>query len=243
MKLLVLIITVLSFIGVQAQSNKYVNDSLAFGAQVVIANQIPTELKYENEIKFALKWIDKKGENYFIATIGEDKTPYAKKGTLIRNIYLYTINPFFKTDKVWDNQETAWCINGAVLDFITNSVYVTDLDNDSIAEVTFVLSSYCEKDTLPITQPNLTLSIIEYKDVHIIGGFSLLDGNKNLTLENICCYQDFNIGHGGLGSVHPTVAKKAQGMFNKLPFRMPRDFNYHVKKAWLNAVKSEFEER
>ncbi len=263
MKFLIAILILLSSIKVQAQSNKYVSNNLAFGAQEVSANQIPKELDYNNKIQFALKWKDKNGENYFITTISDkefltpshpdsDTTQLWEKFSY--NEYLYNINHEWGTKPLLINQDdrSLACQSGVLLSIIKNSVSITDLDKDSIAEIVFASRWRCKNDITP-TYTNLLFKLIEGEDTYSLQGMGLEQKtmNKKLTLENICCFDT-------LGSIYidSLLSPDAQGRISNLDGFNSNIYNYNglqskeapivflefAKKSWITIVKKEFEE-
>lgn len=267
MKYFTAILLLLFLIKVQGQESKYITDSLAFDTQVITAEQIPKELKYDNNIQFALKWNDKEGECYFITTISDtrfnktkpvdkDTTEFWEKNSY--NVYLYRTNREQGT-KPWlvnEDWRAISCRNGVLISVVKESVSVRDIDNDSIAEVTFALRLRCKKDNMP-SYTNILLNIFEFEDRYSIEGMGLEDKTKNkkLTLNNICCFDTLGLIY--IDSLH---SPKAQGRISDLSefkgiskFSINRDtskenkensifFLEYGKKTWIEIVKKEFEE-
>lgn len=265
MRFFATILLLLAFIKGQTQNNKYISGDLAFGAEVVTAKQIPKEIKYDNNIQFALKWNDKNGENYFIVTISDklihETKPVDRDTTEIWEKYSYNVY-LYKTS-VWGNKPSLvnedWralsCRSGVLISVIKNSVSVTDIDNDSIAEVTFALRLRCKNDSVP-TYTNILLRLIEFEEIYSFEGLGLEQGtiNKNLNESNICCIDSITSAPPYIDS---TISSKAQGLvknfmdmesrkvleFNEsINKKFPDVFLEYLKSTWIEIVKKEFEE-
>lgn len=132
------------------------------------------ELEYEGEVLDKKIWKDTNGENIVLFTKKESEI----------NVYHYLVKSKETKllRKVYDVVED--CEWDTVLEFIEQSVTVTDLDKNDIGEITFAYRIACISDVSP---KELKLLILENGDKYIIRGKTAIDfggeeigGDKNV---------------------------------------------------------------
>lgn len=262
MRLVNSIILCLLVVSTYAQ-NKYVTDNFAFDAQLINASQIPKEFKYENNIQFALKWNDKKGDNYFIVTISNKELKEVERDTIeFWEVYNYNAYLYIRTK---ERETTPWpknqdgkglsCRSGVLVSVIKNTVSVTDIDKDSIAEVVFASRWRCRNDSVP-TYANIELKIFEFETIYSIEGIGFEEGTKNkeLSIENVCCIDSITKYYPI--SIDSSDSPKSQGLIKNFlnikhsivnPGVVKEEksdslFIEYAKRSWVEILKKEFEE-
>ena len=119
-------------------------------------NDVPSEIIYSGKIITGKRWTDKNGENIIILTKTEPKRVKAKQPDFEDYVWESEIfaYQFVKTN---DTFTQLWKINDFIkdcpfdltLDFIPNSLSVTDLDKNGIAESTVLYKMACRSDVSP----------------------------------------------------------------------------------------------
>lgn len=111
-------------------------------------------MKYEGEIKNAVKWTDKLGENFVILTeTGKYLNKKMKHETdgldaeLFAYHYIVSHDSIKQTWKVYDNITD--CPVDIETSFIKNTFQVTDFNNDGIAEIWLMYKTVCRGDVSP----------------------------------------------------------------------------------------------
>jgi hypothetical protein len=130
---------------------------LPFAASVPITpvkvNHLPPDLKIKGELVVAKQWKDSEGEN-LVALSSLSKTSRLQDDE--RSAYLYGT----QWRKIGSEWRPVWTMSDKVeacnLDmtcaFRTESLEITDLDNNGIAEVSFLYRTGCRGDISPDTQ-------------------------------------------------------------------------------------------
>lgn len=157
-----LILIILLFISCKEDNNKtdIKNDTIeteksSLKVKNIDSTQFPNEIKYKGNIKNAVRWRDKKGENIVLTT----ETGIYKKENIKRELddsrdaELFAYHYLIKDNKV----TPSWKVYDFILDcevdvvasFIKNSFNVTDLDNNGIAEVWLMYLTTCTGDVSP----------------------------------------------------------------------------------------------
>lgn len=118
-------------------------------------NDLPSDIKYQGSIYSGKRWEDKNGENIIILTTTKEHSTEMKgfDGEYERGKELYGYQ-YVKKSGGWSQ---LWKINDFVkdcpldltLEFIGGSLTVTDLNNDGIAETTFLYKLACRGDVSP----------------------------------------------------------------------------------------------
>ncbi|MBL7720159.1 MAG: hypothetical protein JNL72_15080 [Flavipsychrobacter sp.] len=114
---------------------------------------IPKGLLYEGNVKNAVRWTDKTGENIVVTTeTGEYETKKSMTGDGY-SAQLFAYHYYIRGGKV----EASWKVTDRIVDcpldiqvhFIKNSFNITDLDHDGIAEVWLMYKTGCHGDVSP----------------------------------------------------------------------------------------------
>lgn len=142
---------------------------------------------YKGQIKDGKRWKDNRGENIVILT--QTGVFWANVYDATRGAKLYAYH-FIKTadntfKEIWKISETVDdCAFDVRCDFFSNSLTVTDLDADGIAEVGFALVKGCRLEAAPDEKK---LVFYEGKDLYMITGTTSIvkgaqkqGGDKNM---------------------------------------------------------------
>ncbi|KAB2918669.1 MAG: hypothetical protein F9K23_00600 [Bacteroidetes bacterium] len=218
----------------------YVLNMEVFGAKVVDSTAIPPEIKYEGNIVVAIEWQDKLGKNLFIGSLTGEKT-----GIIIDSLYrdgfelsdrkLYCYHFVSNSLKPnWEIKKDENCVYDLGVNFIEKTISVTDLDKDSIGEVSFAYYSACRSDVSP---SDVEVILEENKVFYKLSGIGLLPhGRKNkdeiLDKEDICCLdkvgeKDFD---NQLGKYKDEVSF----------VNAPPSFLDFAQSVWVSAIHNEY---
>jgi hypothetical protein len=136
---------------------------------------------YKGQIKDGKRWKDNRGENIVILT--QTGVYWADVYDATRGAKLYAYH-FIKTadntfKEVWKISEVVDdCAFDVRCDFFSNSLTVTDLDSDGMAEVGFALVKGCRLEAAPDEKK---LVFYEGKDLYMITGTtSIVKGEQKL---------------------------------------------------------------
>jgi hypothetical protein len=141
---------------------------------------------YKGKIKDGKHWMDKRGENVVILTQTGIYWSNVYDATRGAKIFAYH---FIKTGE--DSFKEIWKISEVVeecafevkCDFFSNSLSITDLDNDGIAEVGFVLAKGCKAEAGPEEKK---LVFYEGKELFTIKGTTtVVNGTEKLGGEKV----------------------------------------------------------
>jgi hypothetical protein len=141
---------------------------------------------YKGKIKDGKHWMDKRGENVVILTQTGIYWSNVYDATRGAKIFAYH---FIKTGE--DSFKEIWKISEVVeecafevkCDFFSNSLSITDLDNDGIAEVGFVLAKGCKAEAGPEEKK---LVFYEGKTLFTIKGTTtIVNGTEKLGGEKV----------------------------------------------------------
>jgi len=141
---------------------------------------------YKGKIKDGKHWKDKRGENVVILTQTGIYWSNVYDATRGAKIYAYH---FIKTGE--DSFKEIWKISEVVeecafevkCDFFSNSLSITDLDNDGIAEVGFLLFKGCKAEAGPEEKK---LVFYEGKELYTIKGTTtVVKGTEKLGGEKV----------------------------------------------------------
>lgn len=119
-------------------------------------SDLPSEIKYTGSIVTGKRWTDKNGENVLILTKTKIKETKAKEpdfGDYNRECELYGYH-YVSTEGsytlLWKiNDLVKECIFDLTLDFIPGSLSITDINDNGIAESTFLYKMACRSDVSP----------------------------------------------------------------------------------------------
>lgn len=156
------------------------------------------KLDYQGKILNQQSWKDSNGENVVLFTKDDFEIHVyhylikSKESKLLRKVY----------DFIKD------CDYDRTLEFIENSISVTDLDKNNIGEITFAYRIACISDVSP---KELKLLILENGDKYIIRGSTII-----------------NMGDQEIGG-----EKNVDASFENAP----EEFMLHANKVWSKVVK------
>ena len=138
--------------------------------------KLPASVKYAGKIVGGAKWEDKNGQNVLIVTETEEKTKGdARSKELFAYQYIMTGESAKQLWKV--NDFIKDCQVDLMLSLIPGSISVTDINNNGIAENTFLYRMSCKGDVSP---DDMKLIMHEGDNKYAIRGQMLmeLDGKK-----------------------------------------------------------------
>lgn len=115
-------------------------------------SDLPSDIKYKGNIVAGAKWSDKNGDNYVIITETDIKN-YTHDGNdvISKEIlsYCYSVTGN-KSQLVWDIVDFIKdCPLDMRVEYIPNSLSITDLNNNGIGESTFLYALGCKGDVSP----------------------------------------------------------------------------------------------
>jgi hypothetical protein len=140
---------------------------LLFNVQLLIAQiktqpvkDLPKGIAYKGKVLQALKWTDKAGENILVTATTE---PFKSKNQNTDNVdisnqdkelyaYLY-VKKGTSYEMLWKVTDfVRECPLDITVQYLDNSLEITDLDKNGIAEVWLVYRTACRADVSPATQ-------------------------------------------------------------------------------------------
>lgn len=137
--------------------------------------EVPSDIKYKGKIMGGAKWKDANGENLLIITETEIQNGTDKEGNDAISKELFGYNYIIKSDGstiLWQiNDFVKDCPLDLALNYNPNSLTVTDLNNNGIAETTFLYRMSCKGDVSP---DDLKLMMHEGKDKYALRGITEL---------------------------------------------------------------------
>lgn len=147
-------------------------------ARQLAAAKIPASIKMPGHIREAWQWKDRTGDNILVLSgrdVYNDKIVDGEQ-THAAQIYAYQ---WVKLDTgyqiVWKLTDyITECPFDVTLDFFKKSTQITDLDADSVAEVTLVYKMSCRSDVSP---DNMKLIMREGVHKYALRGFTCDPGN------------------------------------------------------------------
>lgn len=146
----------------------------------LVKRTIPNTISYKGNLKIALKWTDKLGENILITTeTGSIENPiYEDDDYKDSEIYAYHfLNKYNTYEPTWTvNDFEKKCSLDVSAQFIPNSLQITDLNNNGIAEIWLVYKTNCTSDVSPF---NLKIIMYEGNIKYTIRGKSKVQIGEN----------------------------------------------------------------
>ena len=170
--IIVVLVSFWSFMTVAQQSNANTDlwdGKSSFNVTVLGYHRLPKAIDFKGNFLQALTWIDAKGENLLIlARNGFYEYPYNKNckgpeektcfgGELYAYLFIKTEKGYQKQWRVFDYLDQ-WSGGDFHINFINQSLSITDLDQDQVAEVSFAYDYACRYDVSPAT-----MKIIAYE--------------------------------------------------------------------------------
>ncbi|MEO9531160.1 MAG: hypothetical protein ABJG68_12450 [Crocinitomicaceae bacterium] len=126
-------------------------------------DEVPTECKFEANLVDAYRWVDENGTNYFIRTISEIEMAYpVEDGDVSDSQYLYAYH-YVKNSKGEFSllKETTDFVKDCEFDIKVSheldAISLTDIDENNIAEISFIYRTTCTSDVSPSTQKLIML--------------------------------------------------------------------------------------
>lgn len=113
-------------------------------------NKLPADIMYKGDIKSAVKWTDQLGEHILITTetgIFNSGNEDERNAELYAMQYHINKNTSTQSWKVTDYVKN--CSVDLEASFVKNSLEITDLNQDGIAEVWLVYTTVCHGDVSP----------------------------------------------------------------------------------------------
>ena len=119
-------------------------------------SDLPSDIKYTGSIVTGKRWTDKNGENILILTktnIKEKKAKQPDFGDIVRECELYGyhyVSSGGAYSLLWKiNDLVSDCVFDLTLDFIPGALSITDINDNGIAESTFLYKMACRSDVSP----------------------------------------------------------------------------------------------
>lgn len=185
-------------------------------------NNLPKEIVYNGTIVIGKRWKDNNGENITIICSTTQKETTDKYGeTLIsKEIFAYNyVNPgkgFVQYWKMYDFIKE--CPYDISIDYIENSLSLTDIDKNGIAEVAYMYTNDCRSDVSPA---GLKLMMYESKTKYALRGLTRID------IE----------GEEGFAGIHEGGTYDIDKSFNSAP---PGFLDY-AKSHWKKYMTEKFD--
>lgn len=140
-----------------SEVSKFINDSLSLPRKSTVrvetfdvgeVSKLPEDIKYTGKIVAGVKWEDKMGSNVVIVTETEEK---ARGDFRSKELFAYHFIIEGKTGRqLWKIQDFVKdCEFDLTLNYIKNSLTITDLDSNNIAETCFMYKLSCRSDVSP----------------------------------------------------------------------------------------------
>ncbi|MCH2234273.1 MAG: hypothetical protein MK078_08470 [Crocinitomicaceae bacterium] len=145
---------------------------------------LPGKCEYKGNLVDAHSWSDKNGKNYFIRTITEieygeesgatDEESWSSYGSQNLYAYHYATNSEGELEEMRMVQDYVdMCEFDIMMSHEINSLRLTDINQDSLAEVSFIYRLACTSDVSPSTQK---LLLLENGIKYILRGNTQVEG-------------------------------------------------------------------
>lgn len=180
----------------QADSNQTEIKSIGIKNLVYETSDIPKSVKYSGKIVGGAKWEDKNGFNVLIIC-ETDETEKGDERSKELFAYQYIIEG--------ENAKLLWKVNDFIKDcpfdvtlsYIPKSLSITDIDNNSIAENTFLYKLSCRSDVSP-------------NDMKLI----MHEGDKKYAIRGQMLLQMGNEKYGGDMKIDPSFNNAPNGFLD-----------------------------
>ena len=145
---------------------------------------LPSNCDYKGHVVDAHSWSDKNGKNYIVRTITEieygeesgatDEESWTSYGSQQIYAYHYATNSEGEVEEMRMVQDYVdMCEFDIMMSHEINSLSLTDIDGDSLAEVSFIYRLACTSDVSPSTQK---LLLLESGVKYILRGNTQVEG-------------------------------------------------------------------
>lgn len=201
----------------QSESNADI-DELPFDK-----NNLPKEIVYTGNIVTGKRWKDDNGENITIICTTKEKVSRDEysESVLTKEIYAYNYaNSGGKFAQLWKMSDfVKECPFDITLEYKENSLSLTDIDKNGIAEITFMYMNDCRSDVSP---GSLKLMMYENKTKYALRGESRIDieGEEE-----------------GYASIHEGGKYEIDKSFKSAP----AGFLDYAKSHWQKYMREKFE--
>ncbi len=176
-------------------------------------DKLPGDIKYEGQINNAIRWLDTTGDNIVITTetgiSQNEKFKHENEGLdaeLFAYHFIRSKNTAELTWKVYDFISD--CPVDIEANFIKNTLQVTDLNADGVAEVWIMYTTACHGDVSPSD-----MKIIMYQGLQ---KYAMRGQNKVKISDNVFYGGDYNFDKAFIGS--------------------PSAFKQFAKKLWSKNI-------
>jgi len=203
---------------------------------------LPVGIKYNGNIIEVLSWNDRNGQNIFISSsIGPIVKEQAYgEPTVKKQIFAeqYTIRDK-KILLLWgDLFVESVCPMHVELDFIPNSISITDLDNNGITETTLVYKNVCRSD---VSLADFVVQIHTSKSSFCLRGYTLIRVGKPYDTMDLTNYE-FNLEKALVEKAYTDEFAKLNGRYTdtKEFINTPPEFLNHSIEIWKKYVEEKF---
>lgn len=204
--------------------------------------QIPTEIKFKGTLVEAWSWRDKLGDNILITSEVEpyDEINKNEVGDDVSAAELYAFH-FLKRDSIytlhWKIADAIRsCPFDAICQFLKNSITITDLNNNGIAEVLVQYKIVCISDVSPANK-----KLIMYEDTikYSLRGMMCDPGTPIICVTD----KDLNLEKVPPGKDEWEEYTRLFGRYeNEKGFaNAPPAFLVHARSEWLKHIKETFD--
>jgi len=139
-----------------SNSNVPANNHSAFVVKELSVSDIPQGANYKGKLVRAIRWDDASGTNYLLLTLVDVYPVDGRKGKMCDDVsYCFTSELFgyhfvrhdARLSRLWHIYDLVKeCSYDITLQFLPESLEVTDLDRDGVAETAFVYRLACRSD-------------------------------------------------------------------------------------------------
>jgi len=209
-------------------------------AQQITAGKIPASVKVPGRIQEAWQWKDRTGDNILVLSGRDVYNDKVVDGEQTRAAQIYA----YQWVKVDTGYQIVWkltdyiteCPFDVTLGYFPKSTRITDLDADSVAEVTLVYKMSCRSDVSP---DNMKLIMREGSQKYALRGLTCDPGNGPVTTP--CASADSL----NLEKLPPLTDEWALLLRSFGRYESEKDFTSappaflaHARRLWLRYVAS-----
>lgn len=147
---------------------------------IVNLKELPLGLNYAGQVKEALSWTDKTGNNIVLMTETGEYPSKNENSDNYRDAELYAYHFILKKDSIKQSWKVYDFIKDCPVDiqanFIKNTLQITDLNQDSIGEVWLMYKVVCHGDISP---PQMKIIMYHGQQKYAMRGRSKVKLSKN----------------------------------------------------------------